>query len=185
MLPLRTRAVQILPTFCSSRFQSSINHPPRLTSSTHKPNMSLESASSQWLANNISTLLSSPYIHFPPAPKGLPMLHMGPGPVDLFTTRFENLFTTNATGVVAGKEVGRNELKECLLALQKKWNPQTAHFVDNPDQDGHEPAMTMDWRVPDAENHIQVAAEASLKDEGGARRIDSLKLDGDQSLFRV
>jgi len=151
------------------------------------PIMSLESASSQWLADQLSTLLSSPYIHFPPAPHhAFPQLRMGPGPIDLFSTRFENLFTKDASGVVAGKEVDRDTLKDTLLALQKTWNPEHARFIDNPDQDGVETALTMDWNAPhNEEQHLKVAAEASLKQEGGTQRISSLKLDGDQSLFKA
>lgn len=74
-------------------------------------------------------LLASPYIHFN-HPK-FPGMHirMGPGPIDVFSTRFANMFTQEATGVVGGKEVDKAGLKEALLALQRKWNPDTAKFV--------------------------------------------------------
>lgn len=101
--------------------------------------MSLESSSSQWLANSLSALLASPYVHFPQPPVvgGIP-INLGPGPLDLFSTRFENLFTQDATGVVAGKQVDKDGLKEILLAVQQHWNPGNARFVDNPEQDGIE-----------------------------------------------
>lgn len=56
-------------------------------------------------------------------------MHMGPGPIDLFSTRFANMFTKEATGVVAGVQVDKEGLKQSLLALQKQWNPETAQFV--------------------------------------------------------
>ena len=54
---------------------------------------------------------------------------MGHGPIDLFSTRFANMFTQDATGVVGGKEVDKEGLKQSLLAWQKKWNQDTAHFT--------------------------------------------------------
>lgn len=54
---------------------------------------------------------------------------MGPGPIDLFSTRFINLFTHEAKGTVNGQEVAKDELKEQLLKLQKKYNKETVKFV--------------------------------------------------------
>ena len=89
-----------------------------------------QSVTPEWLQEQLSTLLASPYIHFnqPKFPGGL-HLRMGPGPIDLFSTRFANLFAQEATGVVAGVQVDKEGLKQSLLALQKHWNPQTAQFV--------------------------------------------------------
>ena len=82
----------------------------------------------QWLIKKLGTLLASPYIHFknPGGPLGI---RLGPGPVDLFSTNYENLFAKEAKGVVYGKEVDRDELKEALLAIQRQWNPDSANFV--------------------------------------------------------
>ena len=86
-------------------------------------------ASSEWLQEQLSTLLASPYIHFSqPKIPGL-QLRMGPGPIDLFSTRFANTFTHDATAVVAGKELDKDGLKTALLALQKRWIPESASFV--------------------------------------------------------
>ena len=84
----------------------------------------------EWLQEQLSTLLASPYIHFnqPKLPGGL-HLRMGPGPIDLFSTRFANMFTKEATGVVAGVQVDKEGLKQSLLALQKQWSADTARFV--------------------------------------------------------
>lgn len=83
--------------------------------------------SPEWLQDRLQTLLNSPYIHFD-QPK-LPHLRMGHGPVDLFSTRFNNWFTSDATGVVAGSTVDKAGLKDALLALQRKWNSDTAKFT--------------------------------------------------------
>lgn len=92
--------------------------------------MSAPSPSSpEFLQDKLSTLLASPHIHFNAPPAGGPLhIRMGHGPVDLFSTRFLNFFTADARGVVGGKEVDHDGLKEALLALQKKWNPQEASF---------------------------------------------------------
>lgn len=100
--------------------------------------MSTETINSEWLAQQLKTLLSSPYIHFSQPPAGLHGLRLGPGPIDLFSTRFENLFSNDATGVVAGEEVDRADLKQALLALQRTWNPDTlnisAPYTPDPEQ---------------------------------------------------
>lgn len=83
--------------------------------------------SPEWLQDRLQSLLNSPYIHFN-QPK-LPHIRMGHGPVDLFTTRFNNWFTSDATGVVAGSTVDKAGLKDALLALQRKWDNDSATFT--------------------------------------------------------
>ncbi len=53
-------------------------------------------ATSDWLAQNLAELLSLPYIHFSTPKFGIPGLRLGHGPIDLFSTRFANLFTSEA-----------------------------------------------------------------------------------------
>lgn len=135
---------------------------------------------SEWLQEHLSTLLASPYIHFnQPSFPGL-HLRMGPGPIDLFSTRFSNTFTKDATGVVGGKEVDRDGLKQSLLALQKKWNKDTAKFVDaQPSDAAHSvsgragcvsyPALSrpsqaatkFSWTPKEADTAIEVSASAT------------------------
>lgn len=55
---------------------------------------------------------------------------MGPGPIDLFSTRFSNMFTQDVTGVLGGQEVDKAGLKEGLLTIQKKWNADGAQAQD-------------------------------------------------------
>ena len=84
-------------------------------------------ASAEFVQEHLSTLLKSPYIHF--TQPQIPGIRLGHGPIDLFSTRYANFFTHNATGVVAGQELDKDGLKQALLALQKRWNPDTARFV--------------------------------------------------------
>ena len=85
-------------------------------------------SSPEFLQDRLAALLASPHIHInkPPA---LTHIRMGPGPVDVFSSRFANWFTHDATGVVNGKQVDKDGLKEALLALQKKWHPESASFA--------------------------------------------------------
>jgi len=82
-----------------------------------------------WLSKEISQIISSPHISFP-KPTGLLQFRMGPGPVDLFSTRFDNAFAFDVRATVAGKEVSREELKAKLLGLQKHWNAEEVKFQD-------------------------------------------------------
>lgn len=88
---------------------------------TRDPARNLEPGTPEWLSHQLTTLLASPHIHFTqPKLPGL-QLRMGPGPIDLFSTRFANMFTQDATGVLGGNAVDLNGLKDGLLALQKRW----------------------------------------------------------------
>ncbi|KAL6303931.1 hypothetical protein BKA93DRAFT_916433 [Sparassis latifolia] len=139
------------------------------------------SASPEWLQEHLTTLLNSPYIHFKnPGPLGL---RMGPGPIDLFSTRFNNMFTKDATGVVAGNEVDKAGLKESILALQKKWNPDTATFSAQDTTELGHPVTRFAWAQKGSETQAEVTAAASVREEGGSPRIDTLTLDGDEALF--
>lgn len=82
-----------------------------------------------WLSKEISQIISSPHISFPKPTGPLPF-KMGPGPVDLFSTRFNNTFASDVKATVAGKEVSREELKAKLLSLQKYWNAEEVRFQD-------------------------------------------------------
>ena len=83
--------------------------------------------SDNWLSKEISEIITSPHISFPKPPPGI---HLGPGPVDLFTTRFNNVFALDVKATVAGKEVSREELKAALLGLQKYWEAGEVKLQD-------------------------------------------------------
>lgn len=82
--------------------------------------------SDNWLSTEIAKLLASPHISFPNPPAGI---HLGPGPIDLFSTNFNNIFASDVVAQVDGKGVSRDELKQELLNLQKHWNPDKVKFT--------------------------------------------------------
>jgi len=82
-----------------------------------------------WLSKEISQIVTSPHISFP-KPTGPVQFRMGPGPVDLFSTRFNNTFAFDVRATVGGEEVSREELKAKLLGLQKHWNAEEIKFQD-------------------------------------------------------
>ena len=51
-------------------------------------------------------------------------MHLGQGPVDVFSTRFNQFFTPEAHGTICGHPVDREGLKESLLHLQRNWNTE-------------------------------------------------------------
>ncbi|RPD54455.1 hypothetical protein L226DRAFT_471870 [Lentinus tigrinus ALCF2SS1-7] len=140
----------------------------------------LAPTSPEFLQDRLATLLASPYIHFNKPPASL-HIRMGPGPVDVFSSRFANWFTHDCTGVVNGKHVDKEGLKDALLRLQKKWNPESANFVAQ--DSSSKPTTKFAWTVKNAQQPAEVTASADIKEEGGTHRISSLVLDGDESLF--
>ncbi|EKM61523.1 uncharacterized protein PHACADRAFT_248193 [Phanerochaete carnosa HHB-10118-sp] len=101
---------------------------------------------SEWLSKQLTTLLNSPHIHFTqPKIPGL-QIRMGPGPIDLFSTRFANMFTTDVSGVLGGQEVDRDGLKQGLLALQKKLNKDSVQSQEAQSAEGYQASRT--WESP-------------------------------------
>jgi hypothetical protein len=82
-----------------------------------------------WLSTEISKLLVSPHISFPKPPAGI---RLGPGPVDLFSTNFNNLFAPDVVATVDGEKVSRDELKQKLLNLQKHWESDKVRLQEEP-----------------------------------------------------
>ncbi len=80
---------------------------------------------SHWLSDCLCELMSSPHVAMPPHGG----MHMGPGPVDMFTVRFNEFFMPEAHGTICGHPVGREELKDRLLNLQKRWNSEDIKVV--------------------------------------------------------
>lgn len=77
-------------------------------------------AESQWLAHSLSLLLAAPHITLPD--EGSEEARLGPGPVDVFTIRFNEMFMPEARGFVGGHAVDREELRKTLVGLQRRWN---------------------------------------------------------------
>ena len=91
--------------------------------------METTTTNDDWLSNAISQIISSPHISFPKPTGSLPF-RTGPGPVDLFSTRFNNTFAYDVEVTVDGEVVSRDDLKAKLLSLQKYWNVQEIKFQD-------------------------------------------------------
>lgn len=138
--------------------------------------MSQDEPTPQWLQEHLTQLLSSPYIHFTqPKIAGL-QLRMGPGPIDLFSTKFANMVTGDVTGVIAGKEVDKDGLKEALLKLQKKWNKEGVKVAESQPVEGHtvrfdtlrsvvtlivwQTATKLLWTPKNTESELEIAASA-------------------------
>ena len=81
---------------------------------------SVVTSHSHWLSDCLCDLMASPHISMPPHGGML----MGPGPVDLFTVRFDQYFMPGAHGTICGHAVDRDGIKDCLLNLQKRWNTE-------------------------------------------------------------
>ncbi|CAL1693822.1 unnamed protein product [Somion occarium] len=140
----------------------------------------------EWLQDTLVKLLNAPHISFPKPTGALAHIRMGPGPVDLFSTYYSNFFTSDAKGIVAGKEVDHEGLKEALLRLQKKWQADAAKFSPQASVENSEhPIVTVISWSPRNFNKdtAEVKASAAVREEGGATRISSLSLEGDAELF--
>ena len=61
---------------------------------------------------------------------------MGPGPVDMFTVRFNQFFMPEAHGTICGHSVDREGLKQSLLNLQKRWNSEEVKVIQEGDHHG-------------------------------------------------
>ena len=135
---------------------------------------------------------------------------MGPGPVDLFSTKFNNAFAHDVKAFVVGKEVSREELKAKLLGLQKHWNAEQVKFQDGSAgpvrcrfpclhslialvqrseavaylPSGESISMSAEW-VSSRLFSIFIGdlSISRTEEEGGRRRIRRFSLDGDFSLF--
>ena len=88
------------------------------------------SAPSQWLANELTALLSSPHTVALPPHDITNSPYQAAGHADPFSARFNDMFLRHARGIVGGREVDREELKRALLALKKRWNPSQVRYED-------------------------------------------------------
>ncbi|KIJ38896.1 hypothetical protein M422DRAFT_258303 [Sphaerobolus stellatus SS14] len=84
------------------------------------------SSNAAWLQIIISELLVSSYIYF--RTSAVLGIRFGPGPLDVFSTRFNNGFTPNVTATVASESVNKDDLKERLLGLQQHYSADNTKF---------------------------------------------------------
>lgn len=90
---------------------------------------------SQWLAEQLQQLMVAPHVHVTEGAEGAAM---GPGPVDMFSTRFDAMFMPDAHGWVGGERIDRHSLKECMLGLQRRWNEKEATCKGMPPHEMHD-----------------------------------------------
>ncbi|PRP89318.1 hypothetical protein PROFUN_02192 [Planoprotostelium fungivorum] len=121
-----------------------------------------------WFEETLKQLLESPYIHFPKPPPGL---HLGHGPVDLFSTRFNNNFR-GTVGMVNGTEVDHDGLKAVLLALQSHYD-RNSQFTSS---QGERNTVVSEISLPDG----PLKVEAMINE---AKTIELVKFEGPESLF--
>ncbi|KAI0365661.1 hypothetical protein BV20DRAFT_972908 [Pilatotrama ljubarskyi] len=148
--------------------------------------MSVATSSNLWLSNCLCDLMASPHVTVPPH-GGMPL---GPGPMDVFSTRFDQYFKQDARGTLCGRPVDRRGLKSGLLALQKRWNPEAIKVLNEPGVHGFPFGQSMltaevEWTPRGSAVPEVVMAEASIGEEGGHEQIRFLKMEGNSALFRV
>ncbi|TFK89474.1 hypothetical protein K466DRAFT_486784 [Polyporus arcularius HHB13444] len=141
---------------------------------------------SHWLSDCLCELMSSPHVAMPPHGG----MHMGPGPVDMFTVRFNEFFMPEAHGTICGHPVDREELKDRLLNLQKRWNSEDIKVVQEGGKHGFplQPSVLsteVEFTPPGHRMPEVVMAEASVGEQEGHERIRFLKMEGNSALFRV
>ncbi|KAK7686511.1 hypothetical protein QCA50_010109 [Cerrena zonata] len=171
------------PAFCRP-FELPV--PPQAYYSTMASEADHAPGTPEWLQDRLAKLLKAPHISIPRPTGALAHIRMGPGPIDLFSTYYANFFTSDAKGVVAGKEVDREGLKQALLALQKKWHVDSAKFTPQASVENAEhPIVTaFSWSPRNfSKESAAVTASAAVQEEGGTQRISSLMLEGDSELF--
>ncbi|KAI0093435.1 hypothetical protein BDY19DRAFT_425705 [Irpex rosettiformis] len=138
-------------------------------------------ANSRWLAMELAALLSAPH----------PGVPSESGPADLFNIRFDQMFEQSAHGMVCGREVNRYELKEAILTLKSKWDAERGTIVGVVARPGYftsfHPTMgaKLEFTPLNGPQEQQtVTAEASGEDKDGSERIEYLRFEGDESLFK-
>jgi len=130
--------------------------------------------SAHWLSKELSTLLASPHISFPKT-----QIRLGPGPIDLFSTNFNNLFVPDVEVTVDGKKASRDELKQKLLNLQKHWKPEEVKFQDEPTKVPND-LETIATLSPGQ----NVSFLAQTEQKGGKTVIKKFCMNGAASLFQ-
>jgi len=141
----------------------------------------------KWLAQTFAAILSSPHISMP---SHIGNMRLGPGPIDLFSTRFANTFTQDVQATVAGQQVTYDKLKEDLLGLQKHWSTD-AQFADplQPPDGDNVISTTCSWVPPNPDasssghNEVELLISAKTAENGGNLMINCIDLRGDSWLF--
>ncbi|CDO69261.1 hypothetical protein BN946_scf185042.g163 [Trametes cinnabarina] len=132
--------------------------------------MSASTPTNHWLSDTLCELMASPHVSMP---QHAGRMHLGgPGPVDVFTTRFNQYFLPEARGTLSGRPVDREGLKAGLLALQKRWNSEGMRVIDDPTLHGLPMGDNMlsteiEWTPEGSQTPEVVIAEASMGESNG------------------
>ena len=81
-----------------------------------------------WFQNAFKSLMEAPGpISIPKLPFGM---RGGPGPIDVFSTRFYSLFADDVSATVNGEAVDKEGLKGRLVKIKRRYNMQTAQLEE-------------------------------------------------------
>ncbi|KZS87687.1 hypothetical protein SISNIDRAFT_460617 [Sistotremastrum niveocremeum HHB9708] len=146
----------------------------------------------QWLEDAITSLLSSPAaIHITNPPGG-----GGPGPIDLFDTRFDNTFSANVEAYINGKKLDNSALRAKLNSVQQSFSPETANFSNSVENDtgvgAGQVGLFFSWNVNHAPSSgvgqgeaVQVSLNAQIAQENGASKVTILSLVSGAPIFAL
>ncbi|KAJ3522485.1 hypothetical protein NM688_g8867 [Phlebia brevispora] len=142
---------------------------------------------SAWLAEHLKELMESPHVHLTEGGA-----EMAPGPVDMFSTRFDAMFMPDAHAILVPDHVDRHQLKECLLGLQRRWNDKAAVCKGVPPHEVHDMEFHPDmaakmeftplFMYPAHQETVMAEAKGAMME--GQERVSELMLEGDPALFR-
>jgi hypothetical protein len=114
-----------------------------------------------WLEQAITGLLTAPGpITIPKLPGGI---IGGPGPIDLFSTRFANTFTADVKAEINGTDYDNAGLKAKLANIKSVFNPETTTFERSVEKDGR----SADVSSSCIDQHVVIMASFSLERRSG------------------
>ncbi|KAF8583300.1 hypothetical protein K439DRAFT_1412317 [Ramaria rubella] len=140
-----------------------------------------------WLQKRLSELLVAPHISFH-GPAGI---RMGPGPIDVFSTKFNKLFTPDVKAMVAGEQMSREGLKERLLAMQRHHSTDINLQMSETDavgssdipEEGPSEARARFTCILKNKLEYEIEVTAATAETGGRRQISSIQIEGNPELF--
>jgi len=133
-------------------------------------------AAKTWFQESITSLLTAPGpIHMPKLPFGM---RGGHGPIDVFSTRFANLFTDDVDAMVNGESLDKDGLKDKLVTIKKQYNPSSATFSDVGGSSGV-------WEVAEGEHVLTKLDWTQVNTQGAEETISVSSITWDARLQHV
>jgi len=136
-----------------------------------------------WLEQAITGLLTAPGpITIPKLPGGI---IGGPGPIDLFSTRFANTFTADVKAEINGTDYDNAGLKAKLANIKSVFNPETTTFERSVEKDGRsadngEVGLLFTWTGKKGDTNLvdieaaEVSLDADVVNDGGEPKINKV-----------